>query len=466
MSSPDIKKRNDAIWAALSSVKLTLLLLIILAVASILGTVIPQQESAMELARRLSPRLFSFLNSLQLFDLYHSVWFRLIIAVLVLNLIVCSIDRFPSSLKLYRASPQPDRAKPYENLPPQRVLSVKGDLNSVSSRVADFLNSKYRKVENKQTDKGHYVSAEKGRYSYFSVYLVHFSVLLILIGGIVGSLFGFEAFVSIPEGSKIDTVTSRKSGVALKLPFEVRCDRFLVEFYDSGAPKEYLSDLSFISQGKVTMQRALKVNDPITFMGITFYQSSYGTIPGKRVRLSITKENGSEKTPLKVQVGQVEQLPGGSAQFQVVDVRTNFMRMGPAVYVAVKPPKGDEVHFWVFQNQEMIRQRFPGMLEQFPKFNPKAFKPYAFALEKIEATNYTGLQVNRDPGVPLVYTGFGMLILGLFVTFFMPHRRVWIRVSESKEKVSVSVAGRSDKNQAGMEKELDDLAAKIRQNLP
>jgi cytochrome c biogenesis protein len=461
MSSPDLKKRKSAIWSALASVKLTLLLLIILALASILGTVIPQQERAVEWARQLSPSLVSFLNSLQFFDLYHSVWFKLIIGVLALNLIICSIERFPSSLKLYHALPQADRAKPYENLPPQRILSVKGDLNALSNQVAEFLKTKYRNVETKKTERGHYVSGEKGRYSYFSVYLVHFSILLILIGGIIGSFFGFEAFVSIPEGGMINTVTSRKSEVSMKLPFEVRCDRFVVEFYDNGVPKEYRSDLSFISQGKVAMQGALMVNDPITFMGITFYQSSYGTIPGKKVRLGITKENSPKNTALEAEVGQAERLPGGSAQFQVVDVRSDFMRMGPAVYVAIKPSGGDEVRFWVFQNQEMIRKRFPGMLEEFPKFNAKAFEPYAFTLEKIEERYYTGLQVNRDPGVVLVYLGFCFIIIGLFATFFISHRRVWIQISKSKKEVNISVAGRAKRNQVGFEKELDDLAGKM-----
>jgi len=65
-----------------TSVKLTLGLLIVLAVTSIFGTVIPQQEGAMELAEELSPGLVSLLSSLQLFDMYHSLWFRLIIGTL------------------------------------------------------------------------------------------------------------------------------------------------------------------------------------------------------------------------------------------------------------------------------------------------------------------------------------------------------------------------------------------------
>ena len=126
------------------------------------------------------------------------------------------------------------------------------------------------------------------------------------------------------------------------------------------------------------------------------------------------------------------------------------MRMGPAVHIAVKPSQGEEVHFWVFQNQEMIKKRFPGMLERFPKMNPRAFEPYTFFLEKLEAKYYTGLQVNGTPGVNLVYLGFCFMVLGLIVTFFVSHRRVWIQISGEKRKVSVKVAGKAEQESAGL----------------
>jgi cytochrome c biogenesis protein len=458
-------EKANSLWKAFASVKLTLVLLILLAVTSIFGTLIPQQESAMELAQRLSPGLVNLLGSLQVFDLYHSYWFRLMIGALALNLIVCSLDRFPSSLKLFRSSPTPERAKPFENLPSHRMISARRSMDDVVTRVMETLRSKYRRVEKKEAEKAAYVYADKGRYSYFGVYLVHFSILLILVGGIVGSFFGFEAFVNIPEGDTVQKITLRKSAVDKELPFGVRCDRFVVDFYENGAPKEYRSDIAFVRDGKVEMQGPLLVNHPLSFMGITFYQSSYGTIAGKKVLLSVTRENSSEKTPYGIETREPVQLPGGSAQFQVMEVRSDFMKMGPAVHLSVKPSQGEEVHFWVFQNQEMIKQRFPGMLERFPRMNPSAFKPYTFFLEKIEAKYYTGLQVNRDPGVNLVYLGFCFIILGLVVTFFFSHRRVWVQISRGKEKASVKVAGRANKNQPGFEKELDDLAGRLRSSL-
>jgi len=107
-----------------SSLKLTIILLIIIAVASILGTIIPQQYQGGESFRHLSPGLFKVFNSLQLFDMYHSVWFITLMVLLSLNLIVCSLDRFPASWKLFRAIPSPDRSKPFENLSPNRILLI------------------------------------------------------------------------------------------------------------------------------------------------------------------------------------------------------------------------------------------------------------------------------------------------------------------------------------------------------
>ncbi len=454
-----------SLWRALASVKLTLFLLVLLAILSIFGTVVPQQERAVELAHRLSPSLVNFLASLQVFDLYHSYWFRLIIGALSLNLIVCSLNRFPSSLRLFRSSPAPERNKPFENLPPQRSISVRRPVKDAVSEAMRILRGQFRKVENKEAEKATFVYAEKGRYSYFGVYLVHLSVLLILMGGIFGSFFGFEAFVTIPEGDMAHTVTLRKSGVSKELPFQIRCDKFVVDFYENGAPKEYRSDLAFILNGKIAMQGALLVNHPLSFMGITFYQSTYGTIAGEKVLLSVTGDKGSEKISYEIKAGEPVQISRGGVQFQVVEVRSDFMRMGPAAHVAVKPTEGEEVHFWVFQNVEMIRQRFPGMIERFPKMNPGAFKPYTFLLEKIDAKYYTGLQVNRDPGVNLVYLGFCFMVLGLIVTFFVSHRRVWIQISGGKDRMSIRIAGRANRNQPGFEYELDKLAGKLRKSL-
>jgi cytochrome c biogenesis protein len=463
MPSSEAGKKSNALWNLFTSVKLTLGLLIVLAVTSIFGTLIPQQEGAMELAEELGPGLVSLLSSLQLFDMYHSVWFRFIIGTLALNLIICSLDRFPGAWKRFKAAPRLDRSKPFEDVPSQRDFSAPGKIGEALPLAAGILKSRYKRFQQKETENEAVLYAEKGRFSHLGVYVVHLSVLIILIGSIVGSLFGFEAYVNIPEGESIDKVRLRKGQAFRPLPFEVRCDRFSVEFYDNGAPKEYRSDLVFLENGKTTIQGSLRVNHPITFEGITFYQASYGSLPGNKAHIDIRREGDPLNAHLDVEIERPYDLPAGGGQFMVFEARADFMRMGPAVQVAVKPPEGEEVRFWIFKNIDLIQERFPGFFEKFPKFNAGAYKPYVFSLQSIEARHYTGLQVSRDPGVPLVWTGFFLIMIGLFVTFFTSHRSIWIQMSKTKRGLNIRVAGRANKNPVGLERELDRLAATIKE---
>lgn len=463
MPSSQKGKKSNALWNLFTSVKLTLGLLIVLAVTSIIGTVIPQQEGAMELAEKLSPGLVSLLSSLQLLDMYHSLWFRLIIGTLALNLIICSLDRFPAAWKRFRAGPKLDRSKPFEDLPSHRNISATGKIDEWLPLAAGILKTHYKRFQQKRTDTEVVLYAEKGRFSHLGVYVVHLSVLIILIGSIVGSLFGFEAYVNIPEGESINKVHLRKSQAVRDLPFDVRCDRFTVEFYDNGAPKEYRSDLVFLQDGKAVLQGSLLVNHPITLEGITFYQSSYHPIAGDKVRIKLSRE-GSNPQPSTFELlrGSSLELPGKEGHFQILEVAEDFRGLGPAARISVHSFEGDKKEFWIFQNFEMIRKRFPPAMLRSPSLDPSAFKPYTFSLEGVEMKYATGLQVSRDPGVPLVWTGFFLIMIGLFVAFFMSHRSIWIQVASTKRGLKIRVAGRANKNPVGLERELDQLASRIK----
>ena len=466
MTKSKSQNNPNIIWSFFSSVKLTIVLLVILASVSIFGTVVPQQEGAVEFARSLSPQVLRIYSALDLFDMYHSPWFRLIMGFLALNLIICSLDRFPGAMKRFRALPRPDRDKPFKNLPTQYTFRVKASVNDTSSSVARLLEDNFKRIQKKTSQNTHYFYGDKGRYSHFGVYFVHLSVLLILMGALAGSFFGFEAYVNIQEGKKTGIVTLRKKMTPLKLEFEVRLDKFFVDFYKTGAPKEYRSELTFIEKGKEVEKGSLLVNHPIQFRGITFYQSSYGKVPGKNVRLKIARHaSGHEKKDFIVEKDKTVSLPDNEGEFRIVHVRGDIMNMGPAVLIAVKPKKGDEKQFWIFQDYEIARKRLPKPMLQSPKFDPSSFKPYTFFLDGLDIGYYSGLQVNRDPGVPLVWAGCFLMVAGFFVTFFTSHIRAWVRLSSSKGgTVRISVAGRSNKNPVGLERELERLTNQL-QNL-
>ncbi|MBW1734693.1 MAG: cytochrome c biogenesis protein ResB [Deltaproteobacteria bacterium] len=458
MTKSKSQGRPSVIWGFFSSVKLTFVLLIILALVSIVGTLIPQQEGAAEFARDLSPAMLRIFTALDFFNMYQSLWFRVLIGFLAMNLIVCSLDRFAGTWRRFTARPEPDRKRPFEHLPPAQTFLARGRRDEMVAGVNRLLGSRYRKLRKKEAGTGHFFYGERGGYSLFGVYLVHTSVLLILVGSLVGSFFGFDAYVNILEGEQTGTVRLRRTMEPLKLGFQVRCNRFNVEFYDNGSPKEYRSDLSFLVDGKVVAEKSVLVNHPVEFMGVTFYQANYGKAPGKRVHLNVSSGSaGSGATHMDVEQGKPVPLPGGGGTFQVVDMRGDIMNMGPAVLISVKPDQGRPVEFWVFKHWEMVRKMLPEPMRKSPKFDPAGFKPYTFYLEALETRYYTGLQANRDPGVPVVWAGCFLMIAGLFITFFLSHKRIWVRLRETGKGMEISVAGMSNKNPVGLQREVEGL---------
>ena len=99
------------------------------------------------------------------------------------------------------------------------------------------------------------------------------------------------------------------------------------------------------------------------------------------------------------------------------------------------------------------------------KFNPSAFKPYTFFLDGVKTKYYTGLQVNKDPGVPMVWLGCFAMVLGFLMTFFMSHRKTWVQVSEKRDEIKISVAGTANKDQVGLKRHLERLTNDLRNRL-
>jgi cytochrome c biogenesis protein len=464
MSEQKGQQKTNPVWNFFKSVKLTFVLLLFLAISSIWGTFIPQGQDAMRFALKLGPTLFKIFSALELFDLYHSMWFRILIALLSVNLIVCSLDRLPRTIKLIKKRPSPDRIRIFEKIPEDRVIVADVNLEKATKISHEVLNEKVSSVEKKETPQGVFLYGERGRYSNFGIYLVHLSVLIILLGAIVGSIWGFEAFVNIAEGQKVDSIYLRNNGIARNLGFSIECNKFEVEFYKDGTPKEYRSHLSFIKKGRVVKKGVLRVNHPIQFQGITFYQASYGSIPGKSATVKITKDNQEGGERLNLMKGKIIQLPGSDARIELLDIRDDFMKLGPAVLIRITI--GDERHrIWLFKHEKKIREHIPGLFERFKTLNPSSFRPYRFRLEDFETRYFTGLQANRDPGVPLVWSGFVLIILGCIVTFFTSHFRIWVRISNNGKESLIKVAGTCNRNPVTLERELDRISERIKHRL-
>ncbi|MCX5820267.1 MAG: cytochrome c biogenesis protein ResB [Deltaproteobacteria bacterium] len=451
-------KRNG-FKAFFTSIRLTIVLLSAIALGSVLGTIIPQQEAAEAFSARLQPAVLAVFQAFQLFNVYHSAWFILLLLLLSVNLTVCSLDRFPAAWRQFRGGAAPDGAERLADLPPERIVATDRPAAEEASRLEVLLRKRCGRVRRAETSQGFVLTGGKGAFSCFGVFVVHLGVLLLIAGGLAGAIFGVRGYVEIVEGDTANTMQFRGGKGAETLPFAIRCDRFTVEHYDDGAPKVFRSDLTFIQDGKVVRQGVLFVNHPIAFGGLRFYQASYGLLPGGRLALSYARGNG-KASERETAVGDRFALPGGEGEVEVIRVENDLMRMGPAVKLSVVSPRG-EVQFWVFENIERIKEANPGVLAQVPLMNPGLFAPYLFSMQKKGERFYTVLQAARDPGVPLVAGGAVLLIVGLMITFFFSHRRFRIVLEEKKGKSRIGLAGSSNRDPVGLENEINQLLAEI-----
>lgn len=459
-----MSKSKSGIWSFFASVKLAIVLLSLFAFFALVGTLVPQREAAGELAGSLSPMFFSFLQKMQIFDLYHSVWFILLSGLLAVNLIICSLDRFPVAWRRFRLKQAPNDKEVFKDLPVENTFPISLDIQQAADATYSLLKKKYRNVEQANEAGSVFLCAGKGRYSLFGVYIVHVSILILIAGAVIGSVFGIEAYVNITEGEAVSAVHLRNGGQELPLPFSVRCDKFTVELYESGMPKTFQSDLVFLKEDHVVQAGKLRVNHPIEFEDFRFYQATYGAAPGGKATIALLR-NGGWRDVMNVAAGYTFDLPGKEGTFQVLRVEENLMKMGPAIKVAVRSAKNEEAVFWVFEQIDQISKISPDIFEQVPVFNPGLFRPYTFSLLGLEKKYYTGLQVNRDPGTPVVALAAILLIGGLMLILFSYARSVWIRIELKDGGVFVSAAGRSYRNAAGLQKEIQYLLAELKDSL-
>ena len=342
-----IKKKTEQ-KAFFSSLKLTIPLLIVLAALSVIGTLITQNASEQEYIQRYGETTYTILKGLGIFNMYHSWWFIGVLILLAINIIACSWKRLPGVWQQVRKA--------------------------------------------------------RSGYARLGTYLTHLSVLLILIGGLIGAVWGFKGYVQILEGETVKGVLPRKFQWMMQpLRFEVRCDDFHVDFYLNGSPKEFVSTLTFFEGERVVLDHVpLRVNHPVSYRGLNFYQSSYGisVFPIVEVR-----EKGGKGTPhtLQLRQGEAQPIPGTQAQLGFMQYREAAHGHGETILLVLFPPDSQPEGFWLLKNDSGEKGMQVG--------------DFTFVFKDLVKTYYTGIQVTHDPGVPVVWVGCSLLVIGMVVTF-------------------------------------------------
>ena len=439
------------IWDFFSSVKLTIVLLLSLAATSIIGTLIPQNEDPAAYFKAFGGYLFRFFNILDFFDMYHSWWFQLLLILLTINIIVCSIDRMSVNRRILFVKKPSFRLPRFRNIKRKEKFKNNRLPEQLKDIYQNFVTRHFRYSHLETTEHGFAIYGEKGRWTRFGVYTVHFSVVLLLVGGLIGSIFGFDGFVNIPEGESAQRVQVRNSAETFNLGFEIRCEDFDVSFYDTGAPKEFRSSLTILEQGRPVLKKDIIVNDPLRYKGISIYQSSYGTLPSNDVILSFTSRQSGKIYTQKTSIGQPVVIPEKLGTFVIKGLARSFKfrghDVGEALTGILTPLDGDPVEV--------------ALPLRFPSFDKMRKGNVLIAVLENVPRFYTGLQVNRDPGVWVVYCGFILMIVGCYITFFMSHQQICIELVRTGKQTEVIVAGTANKNKSGMDTRVTGFADKL-----
>ncbi len=432
--------KTNPVVAFLSSVKLAVFLLITLALTSIIGTVIPQGETLQFYLERYGPGTFRLIKLFNLQDAYHSWWYLSLLALFTLNLVVCISRRLPFTMKLWK--------KDHLATGPDRLLKMPfrkswEGASMEEARLLGLLKDSFGSFKSRQDQDGTLYLVERGKWSYWGLYGLHFSMLVIIAGALIGALYGHKGMIMLLEGDSTDHFMDRNTKKAVSLGYEVKCEKFVVNFYDTGAPKEFRSDLTILEGGQKAFSHILRVNQPMTYKGFTFYQASYQAAPQVTVR--ITSTDGLQKV-FDLPAFQQVSWPQARLFLGVMQYLPNIHGM-QAARIWLGGPAGQDQALWVVKGQD--------------KDFEWAGKSYRLSFLSAQNRYMTGIQVKKDPGVLVVYAGFLGLLAGFVIVFWVPHRRTWLWIGKRDGQPMVVLAGQTNKNRLTFEKDFSRLADRM-----
>lgn len=538
-----------SLWLRLGSMSFAVILLIVLSIASVIGTVLLQNQSQADYLQQFGPLWYWVFRGLGLFDMYHTWWFLTMLGFLMVSLTACLWRNVPRMLKEMKSRNTHLADKSLKRFQFVHDWQLpRADAGALADAFRARLHGWEFREEN--MDGRLVVRADKGRWNKWGYILVHGALLVILIGGWMSVHYGFRGNMAVPEGGKESEISFLRGTETetLKMPFEVRCNDFFIDFYPTGAPKEFRSNLTIIDDGKEVLTSDIIVNEPLYYKGVRIYQASFGD-GGSAVTFKLFHLDGSkvvdiakthvyetwkdEKTGVELKVTDfkpynVENManPGEPNRWRDLGPAVEFEMRGPglrpvkiklfqqpfidadgnnqgsfmslsltgdakdyrpvALGIDLTNPKEWELFHAFMQHlnastetdarQAHLNAFRQAMRDVFGDQRPEGFQQMAMRvlqasqilpqlpwpllpmLDDFDQVYYTGLQLAKDPGMNVVWVGSAILVIGLCIMFYMPHRKLWLIVRPDGR---VSLAGMVTRNAMTFEHFFHELFMKL-----
>jgi cytochrome c biogenesis protein len=428
----------------ITDLKLAIVLLLVIAIFSVTGTVIEQGETPAFYQENYPehPALFGFLSwkviqVVGLDHVYRTWWFLSLLVLFGVSLTACTFTRQLPALKTAQKWQYYDEPRKFNK------LALSAELNSVNlNSITDLLKkSQYKIFQEEETS--HLLYARKGIIGKIGPIIVHIGIVMILLGGIWGAMTGFMAQEMITSGETFQVKNIIDAGAwssqdVLK-NWSVKVNRFWIDYTPKGGIDQFYSDLSVLNdQGVEVNHEKIYVNKPLRYHGVVFYQTDWG-IAGVKV---------------KINNSPIFQLP-------MALLNTNGQGRLWGTWIPTKPDLSAGVSLLakdlqgmvlIYDNQgKLVNTVRAGMSIPVNGVN----------LQILDVVGSTGLQIKYDPGIPIVYIGFGLLMLGVVMSYFS-HSQIWALQNGDV----LYVGGKTNRAQVTFEREvlgiLDQLSQRAK----
>ena len=452
-------------WQTLSSIKTGVVLIILVVIFSAAGTVILQRPITEpdDMQRAYSPAMLRFLDATGLTDVFHARWFVALMILVSLSIIAASVERFPNAWRYF--------ARPYKSpdegfrrvLPIQAQIPISDDEQGLGAAERALHHLGFRSERMVRTDSFSLFS-ERHRISEMAVYIVHASLLLIFLGGIVDALYGWRGFLMLNPGRASNQIEMRNGGTRT-LPFSIRCDATGEETYSDGTPKKYWSKLAVVDNGRDVSRKEIVVNDPLVYQGIRFYQASYGRT-GKLDELIVNAARADGKgtaQEISLKMDQVVSLDEDT-KVQLTEFIPDYVVQDGHVYARSNDVTNPAAHLVVTSARS--NQAVNYWLPEIPGIAENQSSPYTFDPKDLKTGLFTGLQVSHEPGQWAVWGGVILMAIGLTFVFYVVHMRFWIvPVPDARGGLALWVGGSANRNRDAFEQKFKKLVEEIRKEL-
>ncbi|AOM82761.1 cytochrome c biogenesis protein ResB [Salisediminibacterium beveridgei] len=471
----------DKIWNFFSSVKVGIWIIVILLLASSIGTIFPQEmylprgESASTYYQNEYGAFGQLYYQLGFHNLYSSWWYTLILAALGISLVIASLDRV---VPLYRAL-KTQRVDRHEKFLERQRLFTRFEIGEKLDENRESIEKKLKEKRYSIRKKDQSLLAEKNRFARWGPYINHIGLIIFLIGGLL-RLFPemyLDDYIWVREGET--EVVRGTDG-----EFFLRNDQFLVELYDEDDPvfgealqtvsdpvvKTYQTSATLFERsddGAIGSDTELdevktydiRVNDPLTFDSFSLYQVDYKLNELSEFTFRIEGEDldeEEESVTFNVDLNDPQMsydLENGF-RVEIVEYFPNFMlneQNEPTTLNRI--PDNPRIIFEVFP-PDTEAEEGRGELSLIGVQVNEALNgenDYRIAMTDVDMVNVTGLTVRRDRTLPILILGGAIFMVGLVQGSYWHHRRIWLREKDGE----LLIAGHANKNWHSLKKDFE-----------